>query len=54
MGFGGFADKMDQLFGTDAEPVSIKTDILPNFNTDNCPALRGKPKIFCFQMASPG
>jgi len=50
----GFGDDGGQIFGTDGQPVSIKTDILQNFNTDNCPALRGKPKIFCFQMANPG
>lgn len=51
--FMGFGDDGGQIFGTDGQPVSIKTDILQNFNTDNCPALRGKPKIFCFQMANP-
>jgi len=51
MGFGNYAG---HLFGSDGQPVSIKTDILQIFNADKCPALRDKPKIFCFQLAVPG
>jgi len=42
------------VYGTDDAPVSIKADILQSFNSDNCQALIGKPKIFCFQIAKPG
>ena len=52
--FMGFGDDGGQIFGADDAPVSIKDDILPNFNTSNCPALKDKPKIFCFQIAKPG
>lgn len=52
--FIGFGDYGGQVYGTDAAPVSIKSDILQNFNSESCPALHGKPKIFCFQLARPG
>jgi len=52
--FMGFGDYGGRIFDFNRQPVSIKTDILQNFNTENCPALEDKPKIFCFQMAKPG
>jgi len=52
--FMGFGDDGGQIFGTDDVSLSIKNDIMPNFNTSNCPALKDKPKIFCFQIAKPG
>ena len=52
--FMGCGDYGGQLFDTNGHAVSIKRDILQNFNAANCPVLRRKPKIFCFQMAKPG
>jgi len=52
--FMGFGDYRGQLFDCNDQPVSIKTDILPNFNSASCPALEDKPKILCFQVAKPG
>ena len=52
--FMGFGDYGGRMFDCRGQPVSIKTDILQHFNTENCPDLEAKPKIFCFQMAKPG
>ncbi|KAI6653273.1 Caspase-3 [Oopsacas minuta] len=39
----------DILFGSDRGRISLRSEILPIFNPENCPVLEGKPKIFIIQ-----
>ena len=46
MGHGGAGDC---LYLKDNKPVDLSTELVSAFDGANCPALRGKPKIFLFQ-----
>lgn len=51
--FIGFGNSEGMIYGHDGACLSITNDILPLFAADCCPSLKGKPKIFLFQLAEP-
>ncbi|KAI6653274.1 hypothetical protein LOD99_3799 [Oopsacas minuta] len=49
IGISTHGDQGDLLYGRDEKPYSLHRDIVSPFKPDNCPSLKGKPKIFFIQ-----
>ena len=46
-------DDRDYVLGTQGQKVYIKDEIVAPFCGDNCPSLKGKPKLFFVQACEP-
>ena len=45
----GHGQKGGILLLSDHTPINLSDDLVSRFDGNNCPALRGKPKVFLFQ-----
>ncbi|KAK8779383.1 hypothetical protein V5799_019273 [Amblyomma americanum] len=46
--------KENYIYGTDYEPLHLYNDVYEQFSKDNCPELKGKPKLFFVQASRRG